>query len=160
MGRVGRLVDPEISMLELQIAVWFARAARTLPKFRMVPVLGRPDDQGRRAVRSEVLMKLDIRARGLELTPTLRDLVDRRVRYGLSRFGPVIRAVHVTLADVNGPKGGIDKLCRLRLRTGAGSSIVVEQADQRIERALDTAVDRAGENVARQLDRGRQRSAP
>lgn len=104
-------------------------------------------------------MKLDIRARGLELTPTLRDLADRRVRYGLSRFGPVIRAVHVTLADVNGPKGGIDKLCRLRLRISAGSPIVIEQVDERIERALDTAVDRAAQTVARQLDRGRARSA-
>ena len=147
-------------MLERRIFEWFALAARTLPKFLMVPALGRPDDQGGRAVRSEVLMKLDVRARGLELTSTLRDLVDRRVRYGLSRFGPLIHAVHVTLADVNGPKGGIDKLCRLRLRTGAGAPIVIERADDRIERALDTAIDRAAQSVARQLDRGRQRSAP
>jgi len=99
-------------------------------------------------------MKLEIRARHLELTSTLLDLVDRRARYGLSRFGPMIRGVHVTLADVNGPKGGVDKVCRLRLTVqGFGAPIIIEQADDRIERALDTALDRAAHTIARQLDR-------
>lgn len=100
-------------------------------------------------------MKLHIRARHVELTPPLFDLVERRVRFALSRFGQVIRSVHCTLADVNGPKGGVDKVCRVRVQSRSGAAVIIEQADSELERAVDIAVDRAARGVARALDRSR-----
>jgi putative sigma-54 modulation protein len=53
-------------------------------------------------------MEIVIRTRQLDLTPALRDHVRRRLAFALGRLGPAVRAVQVTLADVNGPRGGVD----------------------------------------------------
>lgn len=102
-------------------------------------------------------MKLHIRARHVELTPGLQDRLDRSVRFALSRFAPTLREVHCTLDDVNGPKGGVDKVCRMRVLPRGGDPIVIEQADTELDRAIDLAVDRAARGVARQLERARVR---
>lgn len=100
-------------------------------------------------------MKLVIRSRGIELSPPLHDLVVRRVRFALSRLDGAIRDVHVTLADVNGPRGGVDKVCRLRIRGPRIGALVVEDRDDVLERAVDRSVDRAARAVVRALERER-----
>lgn len=99
-------------------------------------------------------MNVDLRARGVRLDTRLRDVIDRKLRFGLARFDRAIGRVSVTIADVNGPKGGEDKLCRVRLVTAAGPPIVIEEVDSVTERAVGAAVDRAARNVARRLHRG------
>ena len=58
-------------------------------------------------------MRLEIHARNYELSDGLKDLIERRVRTALGRFARRIDRVTVSLSDVNGPRGGADKLCRL-----------------------------------------------
>lgn len=101
-------------------------------------------------------MSIDLRARGVELAPALREGVARRLRLGLARFGGAIRRIFITVADQNGPRGGLDKLCRLRLVTVAGPVIVIHEVDSVAERAVDAAADRAAQSMARQLARGRR----
>ena len=73
-------------------------------------------------------MKIVIRAHQVDLTPELRDHVRRRLEFALGRLGPAVRAVQVTLADVNGPRGGVDKQCRMRIAGDQLPALVIEAA--------------------------------
>jgi len=100
-------------------------------------------------------VKLHVRYRQLDSTPELQRLVARRIHFALSRFTHAIREVYVTLADINGPRGGIDKTCRVRVTGPRLGSIVVEEAALDLPAALDGAVGRVARTTARTLDRRR-----
>ncbi len=100
-------------------------------------------------------MRLELRTPGVEVGERFEELLDRKLRVALSRFTRVVRQVFVTVSDENGPKGGPDKTCRLRLVTDIGPAIVIERTDTTAERAVDAAVDSAAQSVARQVSRRR-----
>jgi len=100
-------------------------------------------------------VKLHVRYRDIESTPELQHLIERRIDFGLSQFVDAIHEVHVTVADVNGPRGGVDKVCRVRL-TGPGlAPIVVEQAAAEVTAAIDGAIARSARSISRHLARRR-----
>jgi ribosome-associated translation inhibitor RaiA len=108
-------------------------------------------------------MRLAIRSRGLELTDELRDHVTRRLSFTLSRISDRLRRVDVTVADINGPKGGVDKICRVRILGPGLGELVIEERDSDITVAVDVAASRAARSVLRALDLRRlsgRRSAP
>lgn len=86
----------------------------------------------------------------------LRRLATTRVRFVMRRLAWMVPRARVELADINGPRGGVDKRCRVELRTeGAGTLVVTSLArDWRV--ALNTALARA----ARVLVRALRRRAP
>jgi putative sigma-54 modulation protein len=106
--------------------------------------------------KEELPMRIDIRARRHDLSPEIRGWVHDRVAFGFARMGGALRTVRVSLADANGPRGGIDKVCRVTVRGRFHQPIVVEQRDSRVERAVDAAVDRAERTVVRALERTRR----
>lgn len=72
----------------------------------------------------------------------------------LHRLESHVRRVDVRLADLNGPRGGVDQRCRVALQLRHhGPEIVAEATDARIE----VAIDRAATRVARRLRRLEQR---
>ena len=101
-------------------------------------------------------MKLTIRARHLDLAPELRDLIHRRLDFALGRLAGEIEAVDVTVADLNGPKGGPDKQCRVRIRCRALGTVVVEHVGSEILPVASLAADRAERAVGRALARSRR----
>jgi ribosome-associated translation inhibitor RaiA len=107
------------------------------------------EDQQQEVPMQELTMRLSIRARGLELSDELRDHVTRRLSFALARVSPLLRRVDVTLEDVNGPKGGIDKVCRVRARGPGLREIVVEERHSDVMAAVDVAASRAGRAVLR-----------
>ena len=100
-------------------------------------------------------MKIDIRARHLVLTPEARAEAHRRTTTSLARLSPWIRAVDVRISDINGPKGGADKLCRVRIRGRSIPSVVVEHVGTDTLAAIASAVDRAGQAIVRKMTRRR-----
>jgi ribosomal subunit interface protein len=93
-------------------------------------------------------MNVEIRSLHIDHADSLREHAERRVESAIRRFGDRIVAVQIRLADLNGPRGGIDKLCRIQVH-GRGLNIVVEDKD------IDAfvAVDRAAHRLRRALDR-------
>ncbi|MCR9199392.1 MAG: HPF/RaiA family ribosome-associated protein [Planctomycetaceae bacterium] len=80
--------------------------------------------------------------------------LERRLGFALGRFADVISAIDVRLEDINGPRGGIDKMCRLRVNLpGAATPVIVEVTDQDLRAAIDIAADRMGRAFSRRLDR-------
>jgi hypothetical protein len=75
--------------------------------------------------------------------------------FALSRFASRLRAVRVRLADVNGPRGGVDKRCSVEIRAGSLPPLFVEVLDAEFESALDRAADAARRALVRALERSR-----
>jgi putative sigma-54 modulation protein len=100
-------------------------------------------------------MKLTIRTRHLELSPELRDQLHRRIQFALGRLSPAIRTVDVTVADINGPKGGDDKQCRIRVRGQAIGTLVLEHLGRDPLTTVSQAAERAAYAVSRSLARRR-----
>ena len=99
-------------------------------------------------------MKLDIQFRGLESTDALRDHTERKLHASLSRFGQRIRAVEVRITDVNGPRGGEDKICRINVRTPLGA-VSVRKASADAYAAVHLAVESMERAMAGKLARSR-----
>ena len=99
-------------------------------------------------------MQLDIRGHGLALTPSLLDHVACRIHFALGRFDGWVRRVTVRVADVNGPRGGVDKRCHLRVDV-AGRPVTIEELDADLYAAIDRAAERAGRAARRTLARVR-----
>lgn len=63
-------------------------------------------------------MKVRLTAQGVELSAELKDYVKRRVHFSLGRFAGRIGSLSVRLTDINGPRGGLDKCCDIRVGAG------------------------------------------
>ena len=98
-------------------------------------------------------MKIDIRARDIDLSASLREHIERRLFFALGRFGTRITVVTVTLEDLNGPRGGVDKQCRMVAAVTSVGHLRVEVRDTDTITAVDCAADRLGRTVAREIDR-------
>jgi len=100
-------------------------------------------------------MKIDVRFRGLEASDALREHVIRRLHFKLNRFDRQVGSVLVRIGDVNGPKGGVDKRCQLTVRGPGLPWTTIEEVDADAYAAVDLAVERAGQAVARGVRRAR-----
>ncbi len=96
-------------------------------------------------------MKLRLAARGVELSDDLKDYVTRRIHFNLGRFSGKIRYLSIGLADVNGPRGGVDKRCDIRVDVGLRQDVIVRERQANIHTAVAFAMDRAERAVRRQL---------
>jgi hypothetical protein len=101
-------------------------------------------------------MRIVIRARDEDVSPELRAWVHDRIVYGFARLRGALHVVRVSLEDTNGPRGGVDKVCRVTVRGQFHRPVVVEQRDSEVEPAVHAAVDRAGRSVVRAIERARR----
>ena len=87
-----------------------------------------------------------------------REFARQKLEVALARFAPRIRDVDVTLIDLNGPRGGVDKRCRVVVhfvRTGSVSAEVTDSAfEPAVHRAADRLVRRIREWLRRKRDSG------
>lgn len=100
-------------------------------------------------------MELHVRTRHLETPPDLLGLVARRLGFALARFTHTIERVRVTFSDRNGPRGGVDKVCRIEVGAPGGPVIIAAAVGTSVLRALDLAAARASRTTARVLGRRR-----
>jgi len=99
-----------------------------------------------------------IRTTGVELTREDRAYIKRRVEAKVRKFEEAVDEVDVRLADVNGPKGGVDKVCKARVLVPGLPNVMVERRHQSARAAVDGTMD-ATERAVRKI-LGRRRSAP
>ena len=107
-------------------------------------------------------MQLKMQVRNTGATNNLRSYVERRLGFALDRFEQRIRRVSICLADLNGPRGGVDKVCRIQAQVSLAGTLTVEERSADIYRAVDGAAHRLQKSVRRTLRRrrGSQRRGP
>lgn len=101
-------------------------------------------------------MHIEIQTNGFELTAGLREHTERRLRFALSWASHDVRKVAVRLFDINGPRGGNDKRCRIQIPLPGTADVMIEDTEPDLYIAIDRAADRADRAVARLLERQRQ----
>ncbi len=101
-------------------------------------------------------MTISVHGYGIKVNPEWGELVERRLSFALSRFGGRVRAVSVSLVDLNGPRGGIDKKCSMQARLASRGSVRVEDTDSEVPAAVDRAAMRLARAVTRALERRRE----
>lgn len=104
-------------------------------------------------------MRFSVSGDRVEVSPSLREYIDRRLYFAFGRFGQVIDQVTVRVGDINGPRGGVDKHCQIvvKLRASGSNPIAVEDSSQDLQAAVARASDRAGRSVARAIERRRSK---
>jgi putative sigma-54 modulation protein len=108
----------------------------------------------RRCFCQENLMNLELHSSRIAISESTQDYVERRIAFALGRFEDAIHSVAVRLEDTNGPRGGVDKLCRMRVRLVARRPpIIAEALESEVRVAIDTAAETASRAVARDLER-------
>ncbi len=90
---------------------------------------------------------MDVRLldRNVGVTAEQREGIDRCLQYAFDRFSSHIRHIDVSLSDVNGPKGGDDLQCRMKIVLDGKGEIMVEGKSE--------TADRAALAVSKRLDR-------
>lgn len=79
-----------------------------------------------------------------------------RARLALARFNDSIVRLEMTLKDINGPRGGKDKVCVVRAQLIDGRQLVVIDRNTSLRRAIGRALHRTKALIAGQLQRRRR----
>ena len=98
-----------------------------------------------------------IRTIGVYLDDETRRYIRERLGFKLGKFAENVERVSVRVEDMNGPKGGVDMVCRVKVTLSGMESVVVDVQDRTEIAAVDRAIDAAERGVRRTL--GRVRSA-
>jgi ribosome-associated translation inhibitor RaiA len=110
----------------------------------------RKDKKSRRSIAD---LPIDIQSPHMTLGDGFMTYIDGRLRTRLRKFQRDIVAIVVRCVDVNGPKGGIDQVCRIQIGLRGKKDIVVEQHAEEARKAFDLALQRAEHALHRQIER-------
>ena len=101
-------------------------------------------------------MNIDIQAHDFTLTDSLIDEVEKRIISTLSRRHNEIKCISVRLGDINGPRGGDDKYCRIRVELAGQGDVVVRDIKSDMYIAISRAAERVSRTVSRRVKRLRE----
>ena len=101
-------------------------------------------------------MEINIRARGFDLDDETRDMILRRTTFALDAFTDSVGAVSIYLLDLNGPRGGVDKLCQINAEIGGRTQLAVIEQNRTIAGAVNQALRSMKYRVADCLRRERE----
>lgn len=73
----------------------------------------------------------------------------------LARFASYVERASVRITDVNGPKGGVDHRCAIKVVLAGLPEVIVERTDSTLQRAVGSAIIAAGQAVQRAVQRRR-----
>ena len=100
-------------------------------------------------------LPIHIRAGQGEFGSNERDYIRRKLGTKLGKYERSIERVSVRMGDVNGPRGGIDQLCRIKVVLRGLPSVVFESRDASLNAAVDVALSGVERAVRRALQRRR-----
>ncbi len=99
----------------------------------------------------------NIRVAGVELTDDDRDYIRKRLGMKLGKFALAIERVTVRISDINGTRGGVDKVCNIKVVLSALPSVVFESRSATLRIAVNSALSGVERSVRRSLDKRRSK---
>jgi ribosome-associated translation inhibitor RaiA len=98
-----------------------------------------------------------VRVIGVELDDEDRALIRQKLGAKLGKFAPSIERVSVRMTDANGPRGGVDHVCTVKVVLSGLPSVVVERRDASPHVVIDRALRATEQAVRRSVTRRRMR---
>lgn len=134
--------------------------ARQPDSARRAPMAARvPRPAKRRAGTTESSkVPAHIRDAGAGIDEQDRSYVRRKLGMKLGKFARAIERVSVRIRDVNGPRGGVDKACAIKVVLSGMPSVLVQQQHASLQAAMDSALRRVESAVRRSVQRRRARA--
>ncbi|WP_417391048.1 HPF/RaiA family ribosome-associated protein [Gimesia sp.] len=86
-----------------------------------------------------------------------KEFVETQWDQAIDRIDNWIRTVSIYLTDINGPRGGISKRCRIVVHTQSGAPVIVQDTQERISTAITHAIKRAAHTLKRQVAKKRSK---
>jgi ribosome-associated translation inhibitor RaiA len=105
-------------------------------------------------------MELQLVAQEFSLSPSLREHLERRIRFAFSKARSKAVRIVVRLRDLNGPRGGRDKVCQVSVTMPGRPEVVIREVQENMYNAIDGAVKRAAYRAMRMVMRKRSASRP
>ena len=100
-------------------------------------------------------MNILIHSKNIVINELITRYVNRSVKFALDRFSHSIGDVQVSLSDLNGTRGGVDKVCRVRVRMLPRGTVLVEGVKRDVLSAIDATTLRVRNAVSRRVDKRR-----
>jgi ribosomal subunit interface protein len=101
-------------------------------------------------------MKVLLRGVHLSLSESLKAYVQEHMVAHIERLADDEAAeLDISLVDNNGPKGGMDKECRVTVRLPGLSAVHVTETSETVHQSIDAARDRLEKTLKRQIEKRR-----
>lgn len=98
-------------------------------------------------------MNIEVIARNVDMTDAIAQHATDRFTHALNQYEHRVGNVTVRLKDVNGPKGGVAKVCDAEIKLQGMPDVVVSKTDADLYLAITTAADTAKVAVGRGLSK-------
>ncbi|MBC6428463.1 MAG: HPF/RaiA family ribosome-associated protein [Cellvibrionales bacterium] len=98
-------------------------------------------------------MKFKIIHRNIREHGDLTDYIEHRLSFAFARMRHEVDSATLTLSDINGPKGGIDKQCQMVIRASGLRPLVITEKRDHLRQAIDRCLHRASQSLSRKLKR-------
>ena len=89
---------------------------------------------------------------------TTNGYVGHKLGMKVGKFATSIEGVSVRVADMNGPRGGVDQLCNVKVVLSGLPSVVIQRRHVALHAAIDVALRATERAVRRRV--GRRRMKP
>ena len=86
------------------------------------------------------------------LQETARRSIEQRLRRALTPFGPRIERASIRFEDLNGPRGGVDLRCAIKVVFSGSDSVIVEEQGASVLEVVRRVMPRVGRIVRRHVD--------
>jgi putative sigma-54 modulation protein len=107
-------------------------------------------------MKGETSMNIQVNFRNIKKSNAAIKRISGRLSLAFARTQDAIQSVSIMVSDVNGPKGGVDKLCRILIKSAQLPDIVITENQTRISTAIDRCIARARQSLSRKLKRNKQ----
>jgi putative sigma-54 modulation protein len=91
----------------------------------------------------------------VDLTREDRAYIRHKIDAKIAKFSRPVERVSFRLSDINGPRGGVDKVCRAKVVVSGRPSLVIERRHNSARAAVDGTLDAAERAVRKVLRRRR-----
>lgn len=101
------------------------------------------------------LIPAHIRVFGVNLSSEKRASIRQQLGRKLGKFGNSVERISVRVEDVNGPRGGVDQKCQIKVVLSGFPSVVFEAQDSSLDAAIGSALAGVEQRVRRTVQRRR-----
>ncbi len=101
-------------------------------------------------------MEMTVQTQGFALTSAIYRRTRSQLDSALTSFRDAVVSVDVYLKDVNGPKGGVDKVALVRIHLTTQQTLAIETTNANLDAAILLTARRAKRTVRRTLGKRRR----